>query len=100
MEYKIVQVDEFRTTKCCHQCGNVLHNLRDSETHHVIRGLKSCHHCGTTKTDPVLLNRDANAPINILLCLEAMVNGRERPKYLKRQQITEERTQLRMARNT
>ena len=100
MEYKIVQVDEFRTTKCCHQCGNVLDNLRDSETHHVIRGLKSCRHCGTTKTDPVLLNRDANAAINILLCLEAMVNGRERPKYLKRQPITEERTQWRMARNT
>jgi len=83
IEFRIVSINEYKTTKCCHMCGNDLDNILDSITSRVIRGLKSCCHCGT-ETDPVLLNRDANAAINILLCLEAKVYGLEWPTHLRR----------------
>jgi len=84
ISFRFVSLDEFRTTKCCHLCENVLDDIRSKETHHVIRGLKSCCHCGTEKTGPLLLNRDANASINLLKVLEAEVANKPRPTYLRR----------------
>ena len=82
--HRIISLDEFRTTKCCNRCGNVLDDIRDKLTHRTIRGLKSCCHCGTKKTGPLLLNRDANAAINLLKVTEAVVGNQPRPEYLQR----------------
>jgi len=99
IEHRIVGVDEFRTTLMCHHCHERTSKVRDPETGEQCRdlmmcenkeckcnkaetgyrGLKSC-----SKTGSVLLNRDANAAINILQCLKSMVHGTERPTYLQR----------------
>ena len=89
--HRLESVDEYCSTKNCHGCGNELTTLRDKETHYVIRGLKSCCHCGTI-TDPIFLNRDANAAINLLLCLEAMVAGKDRPQHLQRPKQNKRKT--------
>ncbi len=80
---RVVPIDETRTTMCCSKCGHELGKLVDAKTNREIRGLKSCAHCGS-QADPVLLNRDANAAINILACTLAILAGKERPEYLRR----------------
>lgn len=89
--YRIVPIDEYKTSQCCHRCQKVMASLWDKETHRAIRGWKLCRHCGEDKANPKLRNRDVNAAINILHCLMAVIEGAERPCGLRRPPLKEKK---------
>jgi hypothetical protein len=91
--YKVLLVDEFRTSCRCHNCHGETEKFMYRENHKPIRnketykeqilvhGLLRCtsaNGCGS------LWNRDVNGSLNIrMLALESL-NGRERPKEFQR----------------
>ncbi len=87
---RVVMVDEFNTTKCCHRCGSVLDKIyKDVEGRSVeVRGIRLCHTCGE-QDKPLHRNRDLNAARNILAALVAHLTGRMRPLHLQRRRRSE-----------
>lgn len=100
IKHRIVPIDEYRTTQCCHHCGHRTSKIWDSSKKQWFRDSLLCKNracfqtwnpCPSSKgpkscipSGSVLLNRDANAAINIMKCLEALVKGETRPVYLQR----------------
>lgn len=54
LRWIMMEVDEFRTTKCCHKCHNIMKDIYDEEKN-VIRGLKHCLEC--SKKENVFMKR-------------------------------------------
>jgi len=80
---KVVSVDEFRTSKMCSRCCS---SNRESEAKKVSFNGVECHQvvrCCNSECN-VYWQRDVNASRNILLLLEHMVRGKERPEPLVR----------------
>jgi hypothetical protein len=75
--YSMIFIDEFRTTKCCHRCGDELKGMKREGRE--IRGLRCCRSSNCLKAQ--LVSRDLNAALNILACYHA---GTNRPKHLCR----------------
>ena len=66
----VYDVDEFRTSKICHNCFNSLANY-NSTTKQVIESnsfsiLKSCTHCNALASKILIIQRDINASLNII----------------------------------
>jgi hypothetical protein len=80
---RLVPIDEYNTTQCCHHCGNKQKDVFDSEGQ-VIRGLKKCMQCCTPETSFKTRNRDFNAAINIWKIALSILNNEDRPSYLCR----------------
>ena len=87
---KIVSIDEYNTTKCCHECGEVMNHLI-TQSGYICQRYRLCAHCGH-ETDGKRRHRDvapkarglmaANASKNILYLLEKKALGLPRPYYL------------------
>lgn len=85
---KVSVVDEFRTSRYCHQCSSCLehaHTLdkickKRVKIHHVL----SCPQCLNSKGHKQFWHRDFNAAKNILSCYLAEAYGLERPLALRR----------------
>ena len=83
----VVLVDEFRTTKCCRDCGSELLGVMGTTkngTRATVRGLKRCG--STVCRTRSLKSRDLNAALNILDAYVGDSSGAGRPAYLRRQQ--------------
>lgn len=91
--YEVKLVNEFRTSCRCYNCQGgeckkflLVENPRPwrrGKTPWVLRhGLLSCTNCER------LSNRDRNGSLNIMRCAIAARQGKERPKYLRRDQRT------------
>ena len=84
--YSVYLVDEFRTSKCCYNCGENLEKFverrnprpwkRDQTI--MVHGLLRCTSC------KCLWNRDVNASLNIRRVVEEHIKGNGRPVYLRR----------------
>jgi hypothetical protein len=79
---KIVPIDEYNTTKCCHCCGTVMQTLTTPSGQECLR-YRVCNTCTCLKTPYKRRHRDVNASKNILKILQCLVNGHERPEYLR-----------------
>ena len=85
---RVCIIDEFRTSRYCHQCQSLLmhatafdHTLNKSvHIHHVL----SCSECKNSKGCKQFWHRDFNAAKNILACYIAEARGEERPQFLHR----------------
>ena len=77
---KIVPIDEYKTTKCCHRCGSVMQHMTTARGGHCVRYLL-CTGCASTAGKR--RNRDVNASKNILTLLEALLEGRPRPEHMR-----------------
>jgi hypothetical protein len=75
-KYRIVDVDEFRTTQYHHATRSRLAKVYDSSGKRIIRGLLWCSSTNECK----FINRDSNAAKNIHLCYSL----KERPELLRR----------------
>ena len=88
---KVVDIDEYRTSKTCHACFNeiVLYKNRQikkdrdgimkarmSNVHSVIR-------CCSNECKLCCMDRDVNAAKNMLLLLQLQIEGKERPECFK-----------------
>ena len=83
LEGGVVDVWEFLSTQKCHRCGEKMQVLyRPSLTEHrqEERDFRCCTKCVDQQRK--YRNRDFNAAINILKCLQAMLEGAPRPEYL------------------
>jgi len=78
---KILYINEYNTTQCCHECGNKMSKLKTSQNHDCRRYFL-CSHC-RHESKGKLRHRDVNAAKNILKLLELRINGLLRPKYLE-----------------
>ena len=76
-------VDEFRTTMCCAECGDVLHKVSRKNEDGNLRDVRGLRWCGSTKCRK-FLSRDKNAALNILACFVS----EERPEALTRKKRT------------
>jgi transposase len=61
-KFEVFPVDEFRTSKVCYKCGELLDEVKFEGEKFPVRGLRWC----KTKTCSELLDRDFNAAKNIL----------------------------------
>ena len=77
---KIVKIDEYNTTKCCHSCDSVMNILMTNHGYECSR-YRLCTEC-STKTYGKMRHRDVNAAKNILKLLELVCLGRARPLNL------------------
>ena len=59
------EIDEYRTTKICNDCNEILQQVRDSK-YKEVRGLSRC--CSTECSQISFKNRDLNAALNITRC--------------------------------
>ena len=78
MGFTIVELDEFRTSKCCSSCGHVATNVEYGNVH--------CHQvvrCGNSECD-VVWQRDCNAARNLRAVLLSLLHGWPRPVALQR----------------
>ena len=83
LEGGVVDVWEFLSTQKCHRCGEKMQVLYSpSHTVHLReeRDFRCCTKCIDQQRK--IRNRDFNAAINILKCLQAMLEGAPRPEYL------------------
>jgi transposase len=84
-------VDEFRTSKTCHCCGDVLRGVVEREKNFkkgapagaVDRGVKHC----ARSTCSTFLDRDVNAALNMLKVTLTLLRGVERPQHLQRESV-------------
>lgn len=78
-QVKIVIINEYNTTKCCHSCGNEMDKLM---THgRECYRYRLCTKCN--ETNGKRRHRDVNAAKNILHLLKCRVKGLVRPYYLR-----------------
>jgi hypothetical protein len=85
---RVCIIDEFRTSRYCHQCQSLLTHAtafdqtsnRTVQIHHVL----SCSECRNSKGCKQFWHRDFNAAKNILACYIAEARGEERPRFLCR----------------
>ena len=76
---KLIAIDEYNTTKCCHRCDNEMQKLI---THgRECSRYRLCTQC-THKTNGKTRHRDVNASRNILKLLELRAHGLLRPEHL------------------
>lgn len=87
LRFVMMEVDEFRTTKCCHKCQHVLNDMYDKERN-VLRGLKHCLECSKRENVYKTRNRDFNAAKNIWEITKNELENSERPTYLQRPKRT------------
>ena len=88
---RILMVDEFRTSKTCHCCGDVLRGVVEREKNFkkgapagaVDRGVKHC----ARSTCSTFLDRDVNAALNMLKVTLTRLRGEERPQHLQRESV-------------
>ena len=83
----LVFVDEFRTTMLCHRCHKKTKSprKRNCKGHSVEdHRFRDCPHCGDPTTPTKRWGRDANAALNILRNLSAMVEQTEIPVPFRR----------------
>eukprot|EP00960_Hanusia_phi_P056115 763158-Hanusia_phi.AAC.5 len=70
--YQTIDVDEYRTTKCCHRCGGILSSVwrrhRVSGEITSIRSLKRCESHRACCSRFRFVSRDKNAARNIMAC--------------------------------
>lgn len=78
---KIVILNEYNTSKCCHSCGHQMNCIKTHRGYECYR-YRLCTHC-VHKTNGKRRHRDVNASKNLLKLLEHRVKGLERPEYLK-----------------
>jgi transposase len=79
--HAVIMVWEYLTTQMCHVCQKRMVSVYADKI--PIRGLKLCKSTTCSKDhNPAFRNRDGNAARNLVICLEAMVKGQNRPKYL------------------
>ena len=78
MGFTIIEVDEYRTSKCCSSCGHVTENVHYGgvRCHQVVR-------CGNNEC-AVVWQRDCNAARNMHQVLLTMLHGQPRPVALQR----------------
>ena len=78
MGFTIIEVDEYRTSKCCSSCGHVTENVHYGgvRCHQVVR-------CGNNECE-VVWQRDCNAARNMHQVLLTMLHGQPRPVALQR----------------
>ena len=76
-------LDEFRSTCCCHRCGERMALLLTRGSHEC-RRYRVCLGCPSNKTVYKIRHRDVNAARNILKVLECHVAGAPRPEYMRR----------------
>jgi hypothetical protein len=85
LEGGVVDVWEYGTTQKCHRCGERMAVLYRPSTGSLRlqedRDFRCCTKC--TDEQRKYRNRDFNAAINILKCLQAMLEGTPRPEYLR-----------------
>ena len=70
-------VDEFNTTKMCHECHEELLSVKSIKNKRLV-DVRGLHWCCSTTCNRHLYNRDKNSALNILECIG------ERPEYLSR----------------
>lgn len=76
-KFNVVLIDEFRTSKLCHKCEEVLTNYKN------IHRLLVCSHCkcnGLESKNITFINRDINACMNILNISKCWLETKIRPK--------------------
>jgi hypothetical protein len=78
MGFTILEIDEYRTSKCCSSCGHVTENLHygGARCHQVVR-------CGNSECE-VVWQRDCNAARNMRAILLTMLHDQPRPVALRR----------------
>ena len=77
---KVLYINEYNTTQCCHECGNKMSKLKTSQNHDCRRYFL-CTHC-RHKSEGKRRHRDVNAAKNILKLLDLRIKGLLRPEYL------------------
>ena len=78
--FEIVMVDEYRTSKLCNQCHEVL------ESQGNLYRVRLCRNCKDNRSESKcwIFNRDANACMNILFLTREWLHGQVRPEKYKR----------------
>ena len=95
LQFKVVLVDEFRTSKMCNECGKETINKtfknkknkktgRKEKIHRVLICKECCDREGSDKAICRYTNRDVNGSKNILKVYRSVFRTSERPEYLKR----------------
>jgi len=81
-------IDEFRTSRCCHQCFATLEHAYTLDKIHMkkvkLHRVLSCPQCLNSKGHKQFWHRDFNAAKNIMSCYLAEAQGMERPSALCR----------------
>jgi len=80
--YQIYLVDEYKTSKVCHDCGGETEKFQKrknpkpwKEESRMVHGLLRCKTFPSSK----LWNRDTNGALNILRLMKCRMAGEERP---------------------
>lgn len=84
IEGGVIKVWEHNTTAKCHRCHARLDKIYKTVEGRIVENLdfRRCSHCGPEKL-PKMRNRDWNAALNIRVVMMAILNGEDRPVYLK-----------------
>ena len=84
----VVDVDEFRSSQRCSQCSEQMTQMTKkviradrSESHVKVHRVQ---HCSNSVCSCKTINRDRNASLNLLLIVQCLLFGRERPIHLSR----------------
>ena len=90
---KVVDVDEYLTSKTCHECHSRLENMletyTDAETgRRRSRKVHAVQHCQNSDCSCTTVNRDVNASRNILHLLMREVEKKERPVCFTRRRLS------------
>jgi Zn finger protein HypA/HybF involved in hydrogenase expression len=88
IEGGVMKVWEHNTTAKCHRCHARLDKIYKTVEGRIVENLdfRRCSHCGPEKL-PKMRNRDWNAALNIRVVMMAILNGEDRPVYLKPDKI-------------
>ena len=93
--YKVFLVDEFRTSKICHNCHHENKKFMWRKNHKPVRNIQTYRdiievngllRCNSVNGCGVTWNRDVNACLNIRMIAENSLFGRERPCAFQRTQ--------------
>lgn len=85
-EYLHIELDEYLSTACCYKCEHRLVDVHRQDGS-VDRGLKRCLECSRRENTVKTRNRDLNAALNLWKVADCIMQGLERPEYLKRRRV-------------
>jgi len=76
-------INEFRTSKCCCQCGEVMSKIYKRRNKGMVLNKAKVIHGVLRCQDHGFVHRDKNAAINIMRIYESLARGEERPEALR-----------------
>ena len=80
---RVSLINEFRTSKCCCQCGEVMSKIYKTRNKGIVLKKAKEIHGVLRCPDHGFVHRDKNAAINIMRIYEALARGEERPEALR-----------------